>query len=139
LALVIAAGAVVAYRRRSSDLAWGPRDPGSDEAVGVDEGAAAGEDAGAAGAVAAGADSSEPVDPELLSNEERVLRLIEREGGRMKQQAVAERLGWTDAKTSQVTTKLREEGSLEGFRLGRENVLSLPEDGSGTDGDSQSE
>lgn len=143
LALVIAAGAVVAYRRRSGELTWGSTDAGSDEAVAVDEGAAAnegaaaGEDAGAAdGAVAAGADSSEPTDPELLSNEERVLRLIEREGGRMKQQAVAERLEWTDAKTSQVTTKLREEGSLEGFRLGRENVLSLPEDGSGTDGDS---
>ena len=45
----------------------------------------------------------------------------------MKQQAVAEELGWTDAKTSQVTKGLREEGDLDGFRLGRENVLSLPE------------
>lgn len=69
-------------------------------------------------------------DEELLSNEEQVLQLIESEGGRMKQQAVAERLGWTDAKTSQVTKKLRENDELEGFRLGRENVLSLPEEGS---------
>ena len=69
-------------------------------------------------------------DEELLSNGEQVLQLIESEGGRMKQQAVAERLGWTDAKTSQVTKKLRENDELEGFRLGRENVLSLPEEGS---------
>lgn len=69
-----------------------------------------------------------PVDEELLSNEEQVLRLIEREGGRMKQKRVAEELDWTDAKTSQVTTGLRDEGELDGFRLGRENVLSLPDD-----------
>lgn len=72
--------------------------------------------------------ADDPPDDDLLSNEEQVVRLIEREGGRMKQQAVAERLGWTDAKTSQVTKKLREAGDLEGFRLGRENVLSLPEE-----------
>lgn len=71
---------------------------------------------------------AEPIDSELLSNEEQVLRLIEEEGGRIKQQEIAERLGWTDAKTSQVTKKLREEGELDGFRLGRENVLSLPEE-----------
>lgn len=73
-------------------------------------------------------ETSPPVDEELLSNEEQVLRLIEREGGRMKQKRVAEELDWTDAKTSQVTTGLRDEGELDGFRLGRENVLSLPDD-----------
>lgn len=75
-----------------------------------------------------GAQPAAKPDPELLSNEEQVLQLIEREGGRMKQKAVAEQLGWTDAKTSQITKKLRESGELEGFRLGRENVLSLPEE-----------
>ncbi len=45
----------------------------------------------------------------------------------MKQQAVVEELGWTDAKTSKVVSGLREDGRLESFRLGRENVLSLPE------------
>ena len=74
-------------------------------------------------------DSDSEIDRELLSNEEQVIRLIERNGGRMKQKAVAERLEWTDAKTSQVTKGLRESGDLEGFRLGRENVLSLPDEG----------
>ena len=63
----------------------------------------------------------------LLSNEERVLQLIEEEGGRLKQQAVVNQLGWTDAKTSQVITELRESGDVESFRLGRENVLRLPD------------
>ena len=66
---------------------------------------------------------------ELLSNEEQVLRLIEDRGGRMKQKEVVEELGWTDAKTSKVVSGLREDGDLESFRLGRENVLSIPEDG----------
>lgn len=70
--------------------------------------------------------------PELLSNEERVIRLLERRGGRVKQRDVVDELGWTEAKTSQVIGSLREEGKLESFRLGRENVLSIPdfEDGS---------
>ncbi|NHN59558.1 MULTISPECIES: hypothetical protein [Halorussus] len=62
---------------------------------------------------------------DLLSNEERVLRLLERRGGRVKQKAVVDELGWTEAKTSQVVGSLREEGEIESFRLGRENVLAL--------------
>ena len=64
--------------------------------------------------------------PELLSNEERVLGLLEENGGRMKQKEVAERLDWTAAKTSQVVGDLREADELDSFRLGRENVLTLP-------------
>jgi uncharacterized membrane protein len=88
------------------------------------------------------ADSEEPAapSPELLSNEERVLRLLKQNGGRMKQKAVAEQLDWTDAKTSQVVGTLREDDEVEAFRLGRENVLTLPDvdiEGNATgDGDS---
>lgn len=63
---------------------------------------------------------------ELLSNEERVLRLLKENGGRMKQKEVAEQLDWTAAKTSQVVGDLREDDAVEAFRLGRENVLTLP-------------
>lgn len=67
---------------------------------------------------------------ELLSNEEQVLELIEQRGGRIKQAEVADELGWTAAKTSQVTKRLREDGELEAFRLGRENVLQRSTDSS---------
>ncbi|ELZ79523.1 hypothetical protein C455_08062 [Haloferax larsenii JCM 13917] len=70
---------------------------------------------------------AEDIPSELLSNEERVLRLIESRGGRIKQQEVASALDWTDAKTSKVVRGMRDEGTIEGFRLGRENVLRLPE------------
>jgi acetolactate synthase regulatory subunit len=65
---------------------------------------------------------------DLLSNEERVLRLLERRGGRVKQKAVVNEFDWTEAKTSQVVGSLREQGKIESFRLGRENVLALPQE-----------
>ena len=71
--------------------------------------------------------------PELLSNEERVLRLLEANDGRLKQQEVAKRLGWTAAKTSQVIGDMRDDDAVETFRLGRENVVTLPDRGLGDD------
>ena len=65
---------------------------------------------------------------ELLSNEEQVVEVLRRSGGRAKQQQVVAELGWTDAKTSSVVSRLRDDGTIEGFRLGRENVLRLPEE-----------
>jgi uncharacterized membrane protein len=69
--------------------------------------------------------------PELLSNEERVVRTLRAAGGRMRQQALVAELGWTEARTSQVLRGLREDGTVESFRLGRENVLTL---GTGDEG-----
>ena len=85
-------------------------------------------DSDADSASAPTADPEPAPDPELLSNEEQVLRLVRERGGRAKQQTVVEELGWTDAKTSKVVSGLREDGELESFRLGRENVLSLPDE-----------
>jgi Uncharacterized membrane-associated protein/domain len=67
-------------------------------------------------------------DASLLSNEEQVMQLLEANGGRMKQQTIVEELDWTDAKTSKVVSGMREEGTIESFRIGRENVLTTPED-----------
>ena len=77
------------------------------------------------GATAATTDD-EP-DPALLSNEEQVLRLLDDHGGRMKQKQVIEALGWTDAKTSKVVSGLRDDGEIDSFRIGRENVLTYPD------------
>jgi hypothetical protein len=78
-------------------------------------------------------------DPELLSNEEQVLRLLDDHGGRMKQKQVIEELDWTDAKTSKVVSGLREDGQIDSFRIGRENVLTYPDEGLTDDGDDEPE
>ncbi|KOX96298.1 helix-turn-helix transcriptional regulator [Halorubrum tropicale] len=144
LGALVVAGAAVAYRRRDAEPA-APAGGGDAETEATGDAPADG--SGAPKSAAAASDSTaeptasdddgdasepdsdepRPVDGDLLSNEEQVLRLIESEGGRMKQKQVAERLDWTAAKTSQVVTGLRDEGDLDGFRLGRENVLSLPD------------
>ncbi|KAA9399438.1 hypothetical protein Har1130_14810 [Haloarcula sp. CBA1130] len=96
-----------------------------------------------AGQPTAGTDAAAGEPPaELLSNEEQVLQLLESNGGRLKQQQVAGDLDWTDAKTSQVIGGLRDEDKVETFRIGRENVVTLPDtdvtgggsdEGNGTD------
>ena len=65
--------------------------------------------------------------PDLMSNEERVLTLLAANGGRIKQQNVVAELEWTEAKTSQVVGALRDDGEVEVFRVGRENVITLPD------------
>lgn len=67
-------------------------------------------------------------DIELLSDEERVLGLIENNGGRMKQAAIVEETDWSNAKVSQLLSEMAEEGSIEKLRIGRENLISLAED-----------
>ena len=64
-------------------------------------------------------------DATLLSNEERVIRVLEKQGGRAKQQEVVDALDWTEAKTSRVISTLREQDRVDSFRLGRENVVTL--------------
>ncbi|WP_318569362.1 helix-turn-helix transcriptional regulator [Salinigranum marinum] len=76
-----------------------------------------------------GDEPAAPWTDELLSNEERVLALLEHNDGRMKQQAIAAELEWSDAKTSQVIGKMRDADTVETFRIGRENVVSFPDDG----------
>lgn len=110
IVLAVAATALV-FRRQASEespLARNERDDGGQPDEATDE-------------------SDTPSSQELLSPEERVLELVEANGGRMKQKQVTEELDWSAARTSQVVGKLREAGTLESFRLGRENVLTLPD------------
>ena len=72
-------------------------------------------------------------DPSLLSDEERVLRLIDQNGGRMKQANIVEETDWSNAKVSQLLTKMADEGRVEKLRIGRENLISRS-DGTEDDG-----
>lgn len=94
-------------------------------AAGTDDGSTNGDGPGQAGAA-----TTDPTDPspDLLSNEERVQRYLESEGGRAKQQEIVDALDWTEAKTSQVLSNMNEAGTIEKFRIGRENVVKIPDD-----------
>jgi hypothetical protein len=86
--------------------------------------------AGSGGGAADGTDV-EAVDTSLLSDEERVEHLLERNGGRMRQANIVKETGWSDAKVSQLLSSMAEEDRVDKLRLGRENLISLPEGGDG--------
>ncbi|AZH26963.1 DUF7345 domain-containing protein [Haloplanus aerogenes] len=104
--------------------AWRYRDRFGDRGAGT---AADGQAADADGDGADDAGATTETREDLLSNEERVLQFVREHGGRVKQQEIVEAFDWTEARTSQIVRDLRDEGELEGFRLGRENVLKLPD------------
>ncbi|MFC7072232.1 helix-turn-helix transcriptional regulator [Halovenus rubra] len=70
---------------------------------------------------------SEP-DVELLSDEERVERLLEQNGGRMKQASIVKETGWSNAKVSQLLSAMEEDDRIDKLRIGRENLISFPEE-----------
>ncbi|ERH09606.1 MAG: hypothetical protein J07HX64_01365 [halophilic archaeon J07HX64] len=67
------------------------------------------------------------VDETLLSDEERVERLLERNGGRMKQTDIVDETGWSNAKVSQLLSSMAEEDQIDKLRIGRENLISFPD------------
>ena len=72
------------------------------------------------------ATDEEAQDLSLLSDEERVERLLAANGGRMRQAAIVSETGWSDAKVSQLLSEMAASGRVEKLRLGRENLISLP-------------
>jgi hypothetical protein len=64
-------------------------------------------------------------DEELLSDEDRVLQLLEERGGRMKQVNIVEETGWSKSKVSMLLSDMEEEDQISKLRIGRENVISL--------------
>lgn len=130
LAVVLAAGF---YRRRGSDGAQpAPGDTGGAGREGTPLPEPAPPPEPEPGSEPEGEPEPEPASSvdttpeELLSDEERVVGLLEEHGGRMKQQDIVEALEWSETKTSQVITDLHEEETVERYRLGRENVVALP-------------
>jgi len=72
-------------------------------------------------------DGTEPQkDLSLLADDERVLRLLERNGGRMRQAKIVSETKWSDAKVSQLLSSMADDGEIEKLRIGRENLISLP-------------
>ena len=71
-------------------------------------------------------DESEIVDPALLSDEERIIRMLEDNGGRMKQATIVKETGWSNAKVSQLLSAMADDELVNKLRIGRENLISLP-------------
>ncbi|MDR9429702.1 MAG: hypothetical protein RI568_03240 [Natronomonas sp.] len=90
-------------------------------------------DTGASAAATATAEDAHDDEPDfdLLSDEERVEYLLERNGGRMKQATIVKETGWSNAKVSQLLSAMDEADRIDKLRIGRENLISLPGEGLG--------
>ncbi|ELZ37799.1 hypothetical protein C471_11876 [Halorubrum saccharovorum DSM 1137] len=140
VAAVLIAGSIVGYRRIDGDTGSGGRGSADEATVDSDGGertdsgrrdAATGV-SGDPGPASGGTESDDVAageeDLSLLSDEERVERLLEDNGGRMRQADIVAETGWSDAKVSQLLSSMADSGRVEKLRLGRENLISVPDD-----------
>ena len=62
---------------------------------------------------------------ELLTDSDRVVKLLEENGGRMKQVDIVDSTDWSKSKVSMLLSDMEEEGDISKLRVGRENIISL--------------
>jgi hypothetical protein len=135
LVIVVLLGVVAAVAYRAGMLppsggdAAAEADSPDGDAGGVEGGSAGAETAapdaetdGVTEGAAAGATVSEE---DLMSDEERVVSLLEDHGGRMKQVKIVDETGWSKSKVSMLLSDMEEEETISKLRVGRENIVSL--------------
>ena len=71
--------------------------------------------------------SQEPAvpDEELLSDSDRVRRLLQENGGRMKQVDIVDETDWSKSKVSMLLSDMEADDEISKLRVGRENIISL--------------
>lgn len=74
---------------------------------------------------AAGATGSAIDDADLLTDEDRVLTLLQENGGRMKQANIVDETGWSKSKVSMLLSDMADDEQISKLRVGRENIISL--------------
>ncbi|MFB6179261.1 MAG: helix-turn-helix transcriptional regulator [Halorientalis sp.] len=122
LAVIGAAAAWQSGLLGSTTTDDGPDDGDTDASTGADGGAGATASPGPAEAAA-----SEPAvsEEELLSDEDRVVKMLETNGGRMKQANIVDETGWSKSKVSMLLSDMEDDEVISKLRVGRENIVSL--------------
>lgn len=67
----------------------------------------------------------ETEDDVLLSDDERVLKALKDNDGRMKQAEIADTLDWSSSKTSRVLQRMTDEDKIRSLQIGRENLIDI--------------
>ncbi|MFW5924243.1 MAG: helix-turn-helix transcriptional regulator [archaeon] len=57
---------------------------------------------------------------------ERVLSLLEREGGQVRQSRIVDETGWSKTKVSRHLSSMADDGAIVKIQIGRENLICLP-------------
>ncbi len=64
-------------------------------------------------------------DDEILTDEGRVLKLLQENRGRMKQVDVVDETGWSKSKVSRLLSRMEDRGDINRLRVGRGNIVYL--------------
>jgi uncharacterized membrane protein len=67
----------------------------------------------------------DPVPPELLSDEDRVLQLLRESDGRLPQNEITEQTDWSKSKVSRLLSQMAEDGEIKKIDVGRQNIIAL--------------
>jgi hypothetical protein len=110
-------------RRRDLDVVE-PAAPRTDDGTAADGAAAAAGDQPSAPASAT-SDFDDDTVP-LLTDTDRIERLLADGGGHLRQQAIVRETDWSKSKVSRLLSQMEEEGRVTKISVGRENVISLP-------------
>ena len=126
--IVIAAGGVVAWRSGALGPVLGTDDdepPASTaSATGDTEQAPTATPGDTTSATDTAGEPAVP-DEELLTDSDRVRKLLEENGGRMKQVDIVDSTDWSKSKVSMLLSDMEEDGDISKLRVGRENIISL--------------
>ncbi len=112
IGMLLVVGVGAAYLYRSGTLGDGA-------------GPTAGSGGGTGGSGGAATAGPAVTDEELLSDEDRVLQLLEEHGGRMKQVDIVEQTDWSKSKVSMLLSDMADDDQISKLRVGRENIVSL--------------
>gem|GEM_PF-142712 len=113
--------------RESPATADDPPDTGQQTATPDGQPAEPGDQPGDGGPQYPDTAAEEPPDPTLLADDERVERLLDRNDGRMRQADIVDETGWSDAKVSQLLSTMADDDQISKLRIGRENLITLPD------------
>jgi uncharacterized membrane protein len=69
-------------------------------------------------------ESEQAAEPEL-TDDERVLGILDDNDGQMKQARIVDETDWSKSKVSMVLSEMEEDGDITKLRVGRENIISL--------------
>jgi len=116
--------AAFAVREYGGDLVTTDDSPDDDAGASADATTGA---TASASATESGAGAAEPAvaDEELLTDEDRVVSLLEDHGGRMRQVNIVEQTGWSKSKVSMLLSDMEDDDAISKLRVGRENIVSL--------------
>ena len=80
---------------------------------------------GSAGRSPANAEGDGYSDAEVLTDEDRVMKLLREYGGPMPQKELSDETGWSASKVSRLLSSMEEDDKITKITIGRENVIKL--------------